>query len=191
MTIDKLERSAEFLITSEYLKFKEFCHACSRDRYIGICYGIPGVGKTLSARRFAKQDLIDDLLWSNLTNKERVKIGEEVSSCRTLFYTAQVSNTPKRIEEDLNRELREHGSLIVRLNQEILNKDLAVSDRHELIVIDEADRLKVNSLEQIRDIYDQKGIGVVLVGMPGMQKRLARYPQLYSRIGFCSSISSD
>ena len=66
----------------------------------------------------------------------------------------------------------------------------AIPDPTTLIIVDEADRLSINSFEQLRSIFDGSGLGLGLIGMPGIEKRVARYPQFFSRIGFVHEFRS-
>ncbi len=54
----------------------------------------------------------------------------------------------------------------------------------DLIIVDEIDRIKVQHLEQLRAIYDEHNLAMIFIGMRGIEKKLSRYPQLYSRIDF-------
>lgn len=57
----------------------------------------------------------------------------------------------------------------------------------EFIIIDEAERLSTTAFEYLRDLFDRYGVGLILIGMPGIDKRLSRYPQLFSSVGFAHS----
>jgi len=168
-----------FLITKEYRRFQEFCDACRRHRYIGLCYGQPGVGKTVSARHYSRWDMTEgrDPMDGN------APVPRELGECRTLFYAAPVTNSPRRIEDDISEgEFLLRG--LVGRAEVAPGESPEFRDCCELVIVDEADRLKMPALEQLRDMYDRGNFGLIMIGMPGFEKRLARYAQLYSRVGF-------
>lgn len=210
-----------FVETIEYHRFVEFCDACREFRYIGLCYGVPGIGKTLSARRYSRA--------AKIVQRDRWTVeSSDQQPVSTVLYTTTVINTPSRIDLDVRREreklmevalrpIREQATealAAIRLRdearrREILNKlgcspcdppaadptyfktyerfeamKRAVPDPTTLILVDEADRLQMNSLETMRSIFDEGEVGMVLIGMPGIEKRVTRFPQFYSRIGF-------
>ena len=159
-----------------------------RGRYVGLCYDPPGVGKTLSARHYANWDVVEPLL-SSLRVAMRTPIPPTVGDCHALVYTPAVAATPTRLASDL----RGLAFGFNRLVEDARGPDDARpgwpdATAVDLLIVDEADRLKVAGLEQVRDVYDRAnfsfGVGLVLIGLPGIKKRLARYPQLYSRVGF-------
>jgi DNA transposition AAA+ family ATPase len=207
--------------TLEHRRFAEFCDACRRYKYIGLCYGPPGVGKTLSARNYSR--------WDKVKESDRWDSGPgQVPTLDTVFYTPSVVNAPGNVSSDIRRcrdTLRDlairplrlekeerlevirrrdeeyHAKLLYEIDwlaeslpechptygevaKEYSIKELQIRDPTTLILIDEADRLRMASLEQVRAIFDAGEISVILIGMPGLEKRLARYPQFYSRIGF-------
>jgi DNA transposition AAA+ family ATPase len=179
-----------FLVTKEYRRFAEFADACRRDRYIGVCYGAPGVGKTLSARRYAQWDLIEPLL-SGLREALGWPIPPETAACSAVVYTPTVTTTPHRMAHDLAGLSLTFTRLIDEVRDPAGDHLILATGSHvELLIVDEADRLRMPGLEQVRDVYDRAnlrpgaGLGVVLIGLPEIEKRLARYPQLYSRVGF-------
>lgn len=112
---------------------------------------------------------------------------DEILSVNKVFYTTPAEKM-SRVSSDINTitsriDLTKAMHRVLKYNQ----GDPSVPKTYEainLIIVDEIDRLKLQHLEQLRDIYDKNDLAMVLIGMPGIEKRLSRYPQLYSRIGF-------
>ncbi|MFZ4896470.1 AAA family ATPase [Plantibacter sp. Mn2098] len=176
-----------FQITREHRRFKEFADTVRTHGYIGLCWGPPGVGKTLSARQYAGTDEWEQ--WQSIfTNDDLGPVPQRVLEARTAFFTPTVAATVRQIDQGLPGACQAISFAVDydehREVDPYVHTESRSSGRTELLIIDEADRLKTTGLEQVRDYFDRHHMGVILIGMPGIEKRLARYPQLYSRIGF-------
>jgi DNA transposition AAA+ family ATPase len=181
------QRTGPFIVTKEHRRFTEFAHALRQHRTIGVCFGPAGVGKTLSARRHAHWDLAEPLLqtWGPREPSDD-QVYAALARSRTVFYTPTVGGTLRELRKDLHLMTSRVESCIEQHHG--LNSDgqrgVARDSMIELIIIAEAERLSTSALEHLRDMFDRTPLGLMLIGMPGIEKRLARYPQLYSRVGF-------
>ncbi len=182
------------------------CDACRRARVVGLGYGPPGTGKTESAKRYAQWSLFKPFLPESLitfTGRSAMdglypyrpftfasaSMEVPLQECRTVFYTPPVSATVARIEKEVLTLFAAFSYLVEAANQRHQGTEEFLVTRRfshliELLIVDEANRLRDAGLEQIRDLADRGEFGLVLLGMPGLEKRLMRAPQLYSRIGF-------
>ena len=88
-----------------------------------------------------------------------------------MIRTAPVSATPSRVEREVQALASHLTNLIDQAEAHVRGEEYAFRfgqrNRTELLIVDEADRLKTPGLEQIRDCYDRYDWGVVLIGMPG------------------------
>src|SRR4051812_4317070 len=205
---------AAFVETREYRRFREFCDACRRYRYIGLCYGPPGVGKTLSARHYADWDRVAA---ADPYDDHGVFRTDEVPGHGCVLYTATVVNSPRQVEKEIDQlrwkirglvrqairteadpviaealrkleeardsiridDLRPTGQperleraedAVFEAVYDRAERGRGADDPTELVLVDEVDRLKMSGLEQLRALFDNGGVGLVLIGMPGLER---------------------
>ena len=127
--------AAAFLVTKEYRRFAEFCEACRRDRSMGLCYGPPGVGKTLSARHDAQWATFEAYEFEYLQPAD-----SRLASCRTLYDTPTVSNTPRSIATEVDGLHFRFHCLVDQACRELGQESDVDRDDCELLLVDAADR---------------------------------------------------
>ncbi|MGG7666514.1 AAA family ATPase [Dyadobacter sp. BHUBP1] len=148
----------DFVDTKEYKRFVEFTEACMEYRYIGICYGEPGVGKSFAAEHYLNWD--DQIVVSSFVEHLPSTIIEKVENCRGVLMIAPVVNSPKIVQDRIKRGIEGFGVARDRMRGET-NIVTLIYDAPKLcplVVVDEADRLDIKSLEQLRGIQPIKCI---------------------------------
>src|SRR4030095_296996 len=108
------ERTGTFIATKEHRRFTEFAEAVRKHRYVGLCYGAAGVGKTLSARRYAHWDVAGPYIeaWKSRRNPLRPKVNAALASARTVFHTPSVLGTLRDLRETLDEHIGRVDSCI-------------------------------------------------------------------------------
>jgi len=126
---------------------------------MALVYGEPGLGKTKATTWWVAQN-------------------EYV-----VYVRAKALTTPRSMLEALAGELGEDSghrratALYDDCRDNLLN-------RKRMVLVDEVDYLLHDPrlVETLRDLHDDTGAPVVLIGMAGIDKRLARYKPLHDRL---------
>src|SRR5690349_13128984 len=102
---------------------------------MGLCYGVPGVGKTLSARQYARWDLVEAPASYYLPSAE---VPQEFITERTIVYTPSAANAPRQVERTVQGLRRRVNALALRALQAQDAAGPAEAGRvPDLIIVDE------------------------------------------------------
>lgn len=125
-----------------------------------VIYSEAGYGKTYAIKEYVKQ------------------------FPETVLVEADSDYTSKVLFAEINRALGEQrrGTLHA-IKEDVISR---LKHTNRLIIIDEAEHLRAETLDLLRRIYDKTDIGLVLVGMPELKHNIegsrGQFKQLWSRI---------
>lgn len=169
-------------ITAQYRRFAEICNKSQTGKFISLFYGRTGLGKTECAYHYANWRIVEPLLEKSAAAR---RVPNSIIHCSSVVYTPDVGITAKRAQSGI-AALRNRFDELVDQAANWHSFDTGPYHPHKylkLLIIDEADRLKLGALEVVRDLYDRAQLSILLIGSPGIERRLRRsgYGQLHSR----------
>lgn len=132
-----------------------------------LVYGMPGLGKTVALNRYAARH-------------------NNVWVVRASPATANAGGILEEIGLAMGLKGTDLSGRSSRMQRRII---FQMQGTQGLLVVDEAQHLKLAALETLRAIHDQAGVGLVLCGNEDVYSRLnggartAAFAQLFSRIG--------
>jgi len=125
---------------------------------LALVRGDPGLGKTRAA------------IWWVATNEDAV------------YLRANALMTPRWMLEELAAELGEEPA---RRSSELFRQCQAnLKERSRMVLVDEVDFLLRDPrlIETLRGLHDSTGAPIVMIGMNGVEKKLARYKHINDRV---------
>lgn len=186
----KESNSTFFLESVAHFNLVELATVCRDDKKIGLCFGKPGIGKTLSAKRFCNWPVIE----ANMTSRNGLPVEPATMMlCDSVYYLPSVTVSASRLRIELNVLKNKFEDAYLRAVSCQKPKDWAseVQNQHlKLIIVDEAFRLKYQALEQLRDIQELWNVGVLLIADPGFERTLSRMWHFSVRVAHVEELQS-
>lgn len=135
-----------FVFTSNAKRVYNACGAVHKAGYFGVVVGRAGLGKTYALHNYSDE-------------------------FRDVVYL-EIDQTTNQIEflKDLCNELKiDDKGLANTLKKRIVEK---IKGSGRLIIIDQAEYLPIKAMDVLRSIHDQTKVGVLLVGLPLLWKKI-------------------
>ncbi|EDA0234856.1 AAA family ATPase [Salmonella enterica] len=159
---DSLPEPPQFVVTQTVQELRTLFQSVRLMRCINVVVGVPGVGKTVTARDYCSEPNT----WMITLSPAH----SSVTECLLELSDALGLSDVPRNKGELSRAIRRK-----------------LTGTKGLVIVDEADHLGVDGLEQLRAIQDATGIGMVLIGNPRGLSKASRngvddLARLFSRI---------
>lgn len=158
----------ETSISKKIMNTLDYCHA---NRSIGCIYGDAGIGKTVTINEWSK-------------DKKNVLI----------LFMSRAYKSEKSFLKLLAKRIHAKTSGCI---DDIFSSVIEQLQETELtIIIDEAQRLPLNTLEDIRDINELSNTAIIFVGNENVYKKMigsqqSEFAQLFSRIAIRMPVLTD
>lgn len=184
-----IERNTRFLLTSQYRIFAEMCNKSQTSKFISLFYGKTGLGKTESAMHYSNWRIVEPLIDKSAASRH---IPSSIIHCSAALYTPDVNVSPTKLKTSI-RILRNRFDELVDQATCWHGLDTGPFYPHKflkLLIIDEADRLKPQALEIVRELFEKTNLSIMLIGSPGIERRLRRsgYGQLHARFNLAHEV---